>query len=144
MPVPFNVTPSEEPVFEPHRATSDETVAADPQPIVENPTPPPPGPIVFDESTADLVLPRPLPGRVHPDYPTMAVLARAEGQVVLRAVITAGGRIDSIEVVRSPPLDLGMTDAAIEAVSGWEYSPGSLGGRPVAVRLTVVVDFVLD
>jgi len=105
---------------------------------------PPPAPVTYDEATRGLTLPRARSGRPEVRYPRMAVTARISGRVVLQAVITTEGVVDSIEVLQAPDPDLGFADAAIEAVSTWTYEPGTLNGRPVAVSMTVVVDFSLN
>ena len=109
----------------------------------DGPGPPPAAPSVYPEGTRDLILPLRQPGGAEVAYPRMARLARQPGRVVLRAVITETGAIDRIEVLHASEPDLGFTGAAIEAVSGWRYEPGTLDGRPVAVALTVVVEFSL-
>ena len=79
--------------------------------------------------------------RVEPDYPEAARKARAEGVVILEAVIGSDGAVEDIRLVRSafPLLD----DAARRAVARWRYRPATLNGRPVRVYLTVTVDFRL-
>lgn len=104
----------------------------------------PPTPATYDETIRGLTLPLPRPGRPEVRYPRMAVVARVPARVVLRAVITTEGVVDSIEVLQAPDPDLGFVEAAVEAVSSWVYDPGTLDGRPVAVSMTVVVDFSLN
>ena len=79
--------------------------------------------------------------KVAPVYPSLARLGRVSGRVTLRAVIAADGTVREVVVLASasPLLDA----AAIEAVSGWRYRPALWDGRPVAVYLTVAVDFEL-
>lgn len=142
--VPFDLPPDDDPVEEP------DLPIVDPSEIeVELPWPsqidaPPAQVGILDESTEGLIPPVARPGHDPPEYPRTSVSVRQEGRVILRAVITARGRVESIEVVRAPRPELGLSRAAIEAVRRWEYAPGTLHGRPVSVRLTVVVDFELD
>ena len=79
--------------------------------------------------------------RVEPEYPRAAILTRAEGVVVLDAIITATGEVEDVRVARSanPLLD----DAALRAVRQWTYRPATLNGRAVRVRLEVKVTFSL-
>lgn len=76
-----------------------------------------------------------------PDYPEAARLAHKDGVVILEAVITAGGAVDEIRILRSanPLLDA----AAERAVRQWKYTPATLNGRAVSVYLTVTVTFGL-
>jgi protein TonB len=110
--------------------------------LVPGAPPPVTGPL--DEWTPDLILPVPLPDRPKPEYPSIAIQARIEGRVILRAVIDEEGRVTSIRLLQAPEPDLGFSRAAIDAVSRWRYRPGTHAGRPVAVRLTVAVDFYLE
>jgi outer membrane biosynthesis protein TonB len=59
---------------------------------------------------------------------------------VLDCVIDAGGAATDLRVVSGPPL---LTEAALDAVRGWVYSPTRLNGRPVSVIMTVTVRFSL-
>jgi protein TonB len=79
--------------------------------------------------------------RVEPVYPETARKVRAEGVVILEAIITTDGRVEELRVLRSPnPL---LSEAAVSAVGLWRYLPATLNGRPVRVFLTVTVDFKL-
>jgi TonB family protein len=56
-------------------------------------------------------------------------------------VVAEDGSVESVEVLASTnPL---FTDAAVDAVRKWRYRPASMGGRPVRVFFSVVVDFVV-
>ena len=69
---------------------------------------------------------------VIPSYPSSA----KSGTVLLRVKIDPEGRVNAVSVVR--PLD-GATDAAVKAVSQWEYTPTLLNGEPIWVVMTVSV-----
>jgi TonB family protein len=55
---------------------------------------------------------------------------RAEGLVVVEAIIDVRGRVASLRVLRPVPL---LTEAALEAVRQWRYEPAWLNGQPVPV-----------
>lgn len=110
--------------------------------VLAEPVPPPLPPVVH-EGYPGLVVPERLPGAVPPEYPEIARRVKAAGVVVLQAVVDAEGRVTDIRVLRAPTPDLGFGEAAIRAVESWRYRAGEVGGRPVAVRLTVVVNFNL-
>jgi len=78
--------------------------------------------------------------RMQPDYPALARLARIQGAVVLRAVISKQGTIDNLQAVSGPPL---LMKAAIDAVQQWRYRPYLLNGEPVEVDTEITVNFVL-
>jgi protein TonB len=65
-----------------------------------------------------------------------------QGVVILEAIITKTGTVESVRVLRgiNPLLDT----AAIRAVQQWRYKPATFNGRPVPVYLTVTVNFTLQ
>jgi protein TonB len=139
--LPVRSAPEPDPVVEPLWSPMVEhDTAWLPQPAFDDP-PPPPGAVVLQEDTPGLILPRLVSGCGEPVYPEIARRAGAGGVVFLRALIDEEGEVSSIEILQEPPLDLGFTEAAVDAVSCRRYEPGSFGGRPVAVMMTVVVEF---
>jgi periplasmic protein TonB len=78
---------------------------------------------------------------IAPPYPELARRAHVEGVVVLEAIIGVDGSVRDVRVLRgaSPLLD----PAALEAVRRWRYRAASVGARPVAVYLRVVITFAL-
>jgi len=79
--------------------------------------------------------------RVQPSYPALAKATRIQGQVVLHAVISRSGTIESLQVISGHPL---LVKAAIDAVRQWRYRPYILNGDPVDVDTEVTVNFVLS
>lgn len=77
---------------------------------------------------------------VSPAYPDIAKQARVQGVVVLEAVISPSGEVTNVRVLRGVPL---LNDAAALAVRQWRYTPTTLNGQPVAVVMTVTVNFRL-
>jgi protein TonB len=77
---------------------------------------------------------------VAPAYPDIAKQARVQGVVVLEAVISPSGEVTNVRVLRGVPL---LNDAAAAAVRQWRYTPTTLNGQPVAVVMTVTVNFRL-
>ena len=77
---------------------------------------------------------------VRPVYPPEAQAARVQGIVILEAVIGTDGHIRDVKVLQSIPL---LDQAAIDAVKQWVYSPALMNGQPVAVAITVTVNFTL-
>jgi protein TonB len=80
--------------------------------------------------------------KVLPDYPRAARVAKIEGKVCVKAVISPTGEVVDVEIVssRSPLLN----DAALDAVRRWKYRPARRNGEPVSVYFTVLVDFILE
>jgi periplasmic protein TonB len=75
---------------------------------------------------------------VQPVYPDLAIRARVQAVVVLECVIDPSGHVAEVKVLRGHPL---LDDAALAAVRQWVYSPTRLNNVPVAVLLTVTVQF---
>jgi len=78
---------------------------------------------------------------VKPVYPLGALPSRSQGAVVIEAIIGVDGRIQDAKVLHSVP---GLDQAALDAVRQWEYTPSMLNGAPVAVVMTVVVNFAMQ
>jgi protein TonB len=112
-------------------------------PAVPVPPPPPPPSVVKTEpirqggnvQAANLI------HQVNPVYPPLARQARVQGVVVLEAVISREGSIESLRVVTGHPL---LNQAALDAVKQWKYRPTMLNGDAVEVITTVTVTFTLQ
>jgi len=78
--------------------------------------------------------------RVQPVYPALAREGRIQGNVQLKAVISADGKIKTLTVVSGHPL---LVDAALDAVRHWTYQPTLLNGSPVEVKTEILVRFEL-
>ena len=74
-----------------------------------------------------------------PIYPEEARQARVQGVVILQTIINALGKVTDIKVLKGLPS--GLTEAAVEAVSQWEFRPATLEGKPVAVYYMVTISF---
>lgn len=75
-----------------------------------------------------------------PVYPADAYVQRVQGVVIIEAIIDPSGSVANARILRSiPPLD----EAALSAVSRWQFTPTEVNGAPVAVWMTVTVNFTL-
>ena|SRR5271166_1009288 len=79
--------------------------------------------------------------QVAPVYPPLARQARIKGTVVLRAVISKDGSIESLTLESGHPM---LVPAAMDAVKQWKYKPYFLNGEPVEVETTINVNFTLE
>jgi protein TonB len=77
---------------------------------------------------------------IQPVYPPIAKAVRLEGTVVLEAVISKAGRIESLHVVSGPDM---LRRAALDAVAVARYRPYLLSGEPTDVQTTITVVFRL-
>ncbi len=76
-----------------------------------------------------------------PEYSEEARKAKYQGTVVLWLIVDQAGRPRDIKVMRS--VGLGLDEKAIEAVKTWKFEPARKDGHPVAVQISVEVDFRL-
>jgi TonB family protein len=88
-----------------------------------------------EEDPAELV------SKVDPPYPDAARRAGVEGTVVLDVRIDESGAVTDIQVLRGLPL--GVSEAAVAAVSRWKYRAARGRAGPVASHKTVRVIFRL-
>jgi protein TonB len=77
---------------------------------------------------------------VNPVYPPSAQAAGEQGVVIIDARIDVDGRIRFARIFQSVP---GLDQAALDAVTQWEFTPTVIGGGPIPVLLTVTVHFTL-
>jgi protein TonB len=61
--------------------------------------------------------------------------------VVIDALIDATGRVSTMKVISGPAL---LHQSAMDAVRQWKYQPATLNGQPMAMHLTVTVQFKLQ
>lgn len=72
------------------------------------------------------------------EYPQMARMARAEGSVVIDALIDENGRVAEMRIISGPGV---FHQAAKESLAKWRYQPGMLNGKPIATHLYVTIQF---
>ena len=77
---------------------------------------------------------------IHPVYPTIAKAAHVQGTVLLEAVISKAGRIESLHAVSGHPM---LRGAAMDAVQAARYRPYLLNGQATEVQTTIRVVFVM-
>jgi protein TonB len=87
------------------------------------------------------VKPAHLISSVPPSYPALARTQHVAGDVRIDALIDANGRVSAMKVVSGPSL---LHQAAMDALRQWKYQPALLDGKPVAMHLTVTLQFRLQ
>lgn len=83
------------------------------------------------------------PDRRSPLYPPESRRLRQQGEATLRAELDEGGRVSSVEIIKSsgyPALDA----AARTAVLSWHCRPAEVGGHPVRAVAVQPIEFVLN
>jgi TonB family protein len=76
-----------------------------------------------------------------PEYSEEARKAKYQGTCVLWLIVGPDGKPRDIRVTHT--LGLGLDEKAIEAVKTWKFDPAMKDGKPVAVEISVQVDFRL-
>jgi len=71
-------------------------------------------------------------------YPSIARAAQIDGSVVVEAIISRAGTIESIHVVSGPEM---LRQAAVDAIRVARYRPYRLSGEPTDVETTITVIF---
>jgi protein TonB len=77
---------------------------------------------------------------IRPVYPAIAKISRTEGTVVVQAIISRTGHIESAHVISGPEI---LQTAALEAVKQARYRPYLLNNEPTEVETTITINFRL-
>jgi protein TonB len=75
---------------------------------------------------------------IRPVYPPIAKAAGVSGTVVVEAIISKAGTIESLRVVSGPEM---LRRAALDAISAARYQPFRLNGEPTEIQTTITVNF---
>jgi protein TonB len=94
------------------------------------------GPVTISKGVTEGLLLEP----IRPVYPAIARAAGVQGAVVLQAVISKAGRIESLHALSGPTM---LQRAALDAVAAARYRPYLLNGEPTEVATTITVVFQL-
>jgi protein TonB len=78
---------------------------------------------------------------IRPAYPAIAKAARTEGTVIVDAIISRTGSIESAHAVSGAAL---LQPAAVSAVREAHYRPFLLNGQPTAVQTTFTIVFRMN
>jgi TonB family protein len=95
---------------------------------------------IFQIAEGGITVPR-IISRVEPSYTEEARTAKVEGTVVLLAEISRAGSVESVVALHK--LGKGMDESAVRAIKQWKFSPALKDGRPVAVMITIEMNFSL-
>jgi len=77
---------------------------------------------------------------IRPTYPPIAIAAHQEGTVIVQAIISKTGQIESAHVLTGPAM---LQTAALDAVRTARYHPFLLNGDPTEVETTISINFRL-
>jgi TonB family protein len=79
--------------------------------------------------------------KIAPHYPEEARKEQLSGKVVCSVLITKEGKVTEPEIVESAHEI--FNQPVIDAITQWEYEPGTKDDTPVDIRITVTVNFQL-
>ena len=103
-------------------------------PAVSIVTPKPPvGPLKISSISEGMLL-----TPIRPVYPAIARAAGVQGTVIVEAVISKAGVIESLQIVSGPMM---LQNAALEAIREARYRPYRLNGEAIEVQTTITVNF---
>ncbi len=80
-------------------------------------------------------------------YPEKSKADKIEGTIYISFVVTTDGRVDEVEVLRSPDEEIEKEALRVMKVMNEEgiiWEPGLKDGKPVAARLHLPIKFTLD
>jgi len=77
---------------------------------------------------------------IQPIYPTIARAAHVSGSVVVEAIISKAGTIESLHVISGPEM---LRAAALDAIRVARYKPFLLNGEATEVQTTITVNFTM-
>ena len=81
--------------------------------------------------------------QVQARYTDEAMQNRIEGNVELTTVVLDDGKVGDVTVSQSLDKVHGLDEEAVKAMKQWEFKPGTKDGKPVAVRIHVMIRFSL-
>lgn len=77
---------------------------------------------------------------VYPEYPDIARTAGMEGDVFVEMVVGVDGKVESVRVLRGPPI---FHESAKAAAMKMEFTPARQNDRPVRVKVAQRISFRL-
>jgi periplasmic protein TonB len=94
-----------------------------------------------DEQVYDLgpgVTPPRIIKQVNPHYPNDRGV-RAVGSVIIGLIVSSKGIPKEPHIVKS--LDKDLDQSALDAVKEWRFAPAQKDGKPIAVRISLQIQF---
>ena len=76
--------------------------------------------------------------QVNPSYPTNRGV-RATGSVIIALVVSSKGLPKNPHIVKG--IDKDLDQSAVDAVKQWRFVPAQKDGKPVAVRISLEIQF---
>ena len=116
--------------------------------VIENPPPPQPPPKIPKEPEIFIwseVMPQPIGGLTtiqnKVNYTEIAKRIKLEGTVYIEAIIDEKGNVIESKIIKK--IGGGLDQEALNAVADTKFHPGLQRGKPVKVKITIPIKFVL-
>jgi protein TonB len=97
----------------------------------------------FIFNSGDLDQPPQAVVRTQPVYPYRARQRGISGEVRVKLLVTADGRVEQVQILEADPPGL-FDDAVLQAVPRWKFQPGVIDGRQVPAWVVTSVRFDLE
>lgn len=75
-------------------------------------------------------------------YPRIAQRSHVEGKVFIEFVIDRNGSVTQLKIIKG--IGSGCDDEAMRVLALTQWDPGKQRGKPVMVRMTIPINFVMD
>lgn len=109
--------------------------------------------LLGDDGALPDTVPRPSPGdditppelvsKVVAKYTSDGMRNKIQGEVEIEALLLPSGDIGEVQVTKSLDATFGLDDQALCAALQWQFRPATRGGQPIAVIVTLVMEFRL-
>ncbi|PPD10762.1 energy transducer TonB [Methylophilus sp.] len=77
-----------------------------------------------------------------PEYPRLSQRAGEEGRVLMKVLVSAEGRPETVDVISSSGFER-LDKAAVNAVKQWRFEPARKGGKALSAYVNVPLSFSL-
>jgi len=79
--------------------------------------------------------------RASPQYTVDAMRNHAQGIIIVECVVEPSGECGDVRIVRAFAPPHGLDGEAIDAARRWRFRPGTRGGEPVPVLVSLEIEF---
>ena len=95
--------------------------------------------LVFEQEASGLVYGQAI-RKVEPGYPAQAIVDKAQGRIVVEAVVSTTGEVTSIKPATGHSA---LSNASVDAAKGWRFTPTTVNGVPVEVLARITFSYDL-
>lgn len=80
---------------------------------------------------------------VKPSYTAEAMRAKIQGTAIVECIVLPNGSVGDAQIVKSLDSSFGLDQEALRAARQWKFIPAMLKGQPVAILITIELQFTL-